>query len=126
MQMTVVVDIRAAVMVVEEVNLVKVANLAKVNQVKAVGLEVLGNVVMRIVRLACTTVVHLAVVLINLVLVKNSVKKVRVRVVLAQDRVKIALQVVNLGVNLVKSSQNRAKLSVKLGDIPWQDWQVLI
>jgi hypothetical protein len=126
MQMIAVADIRAVVMAVEEVNLVKVANLAKVNQVKAVGLEVLGNVVMRIVRLACTTVVHLAVVLINLVLVKNSVKKVRVRVVLAQDRVKIALQVVNLGVNLVKSSQNRAKLSVKLGDIPWQDWQVLI
>ena len=126
MQMTVVVDIRAAVMVVEEVNQVKVANLAKENQVKAVVQEVLGSVAMRTVRLACTTVVHLAVVLINLVLVKNSVKKVRVRVVLAQDRVKIALQVVNLGVNLVKSSQNRAKLSVKLGDIPWQDWQVLI
>jgi hypothetical protein len=126
MQMTVVVDIRAAVMVVEEVNQVKVPSLARESQAKAVALEVLVNVVMRIVRLACTTVVHLAVVLINLVLVKNSVKKVRVRVVLAQDRVKIALQVVNLGVNLVKSSQNRAKLSVKLGDIPWQDWQVLI
>jgi hypothetical protein len=49
------------------------------------------------------------VVLINLVLVKNTVKKVQVRAVLAQDRVKIALQVANLGVNLVKSSQNRAK-----------------
>jgi beta-lactam-binding protein with PASTA domain len=81
---------------------------------------------MRTVRLACTTVVHLAVVLINLVLVKNSVKKVRVRVVLDQDKAKIVLQVANLGVNLVKSSQNRAKLSVKLGDIPWQGWQVLI
>jgi hypothetical protein len=65
---------------------------------------------MRIVRLACTTVVHLAVVLINLVLVKNSVKKVQVRAVLAQARVKIALQVANLGVNLVKNSQNPVKL----------------
>ena len=113
-------------MVVEEVNRVKVVNLAKESQVKAVAQEVLGNVVMRIVKLACTTVVHLAVALINLVLVKNLVKKVQVRAVLAPVRGKIALQVVNLGVNLVKSSQNRAKLSVKLGDIPWQDWQVLI
>ena len=110
MQMIVVADIRAAVMVVEEVNRVKVANLAKENQVKAVALEVLDSVVMRIVRLACTTVVHLAVVLINLVLVKNSVKKVQVRAVLAQARVKIALQVANLGVNLVKNSQNPVKL----------------
>jgi hypothetical protein len=113
-------------MVVAEVNRVREVSLAKENQVKAVAQVVLGSVVTRIVKLVCTTVVHLAVVLINPVQVKNSVKKARVRVVLAQDRVKIALQVVNLGVNLVKSSQNRAKLSVKLGDIPWQDWQVLI
>jgi anti-anti-sigma regulatory factor len=49
-------------------------------------------------------------VLINLVLVKNTAKKAQVRVVLAQVRPKIALQVVNLGVNLVKNSQNPAKL----------------
>jgi hypothetical protein len=55
-------------------------------------------------------VVHLAVVLINLVLVKNLVKKVLVRAVLALDRGKIALQVVNLGVNLAKNSQNPVKL----------------
>jgi hypothetical protein len=125
MQMIVVADIRVA-MVVAEVNRVREVSLAKENQVKAVAQVVLGSVVTRIVKLVCTTVVHLAVVLINPVQVKNSVKKARVRVVLAQDRVKIALQVVNLGVNLVKSSQNRAKLSVKLGDIPWQDWPVLI
>jgi hypothetical protein len=125
MQMIVVADIRVA-MVVAEVNRVREVSLAKENQVKADAQVVLGNVVTRIVKLVCTTVVHLAVVLINPVQVKNSVKKARVRVVLAQDRVKIALQVVNLGVNLVKSSQNRAKLSVKLGDIPWQDWPVLI
>jgi hypothetical protein len=125
MKMIVAADIRV-VMVVEEVNRVREVSLAKENQVKAVAPVVLGSVVTRIVKLVCTTVVHLAVVLINPVQVKNSVKKARVRVVLAQDRVKIALQVVNLGVNLVKSSQNRAKLSVKLGDIPWQDWQVLI
>ena len=125
MQMIVAADIRAA-MVVAEVNRVREVSLAKENQVKAVAQVVLGSVVTRIVKLVCTTVVHLVVVLINPVQVKNSVKKARVRVVLAQDRVKIALQVVNLGVNLVKSSQNRAKLSVKLGDIPWQDWQVLI
>jgi hypothetical protein len=125
MQMIVAADIRVA-MVVAEVNRVREVSLAKENQVKAVAQVVLGSVVTRIVKLVCTTVVHLAVVLINPVQVKNSVKKARVRVVLAQDRVKIALQVVNLGVNLVKSSQNRAKLSVKLGDIPWQDWQVLI
>jgi hypothetical protein len=110
MQMIVVADIRAAVMVVEEVNQVKVASLAKESQVKAVAQEVLGNVAMRTVKLACTTVVHLAVALINLALVKNSVKKVQVRVVLAQARVKIALQVANLGVNLVKNSQNPVKL----------------
>ena len=125
MQMIVAADTRAA-MVVEEVNQVRVVSLAKENQVKAVAQEVLGSVVPRIVKLACTTVVHLAVALINLVMVKNSVKKVQVSAVLAPVRVKIALQVVNLGVNLVKSSQNRAKLSVKLGDIPWQGWQVLI
>jgi hypothetical protein len=109
MQMIAVADIRVAVTAVEEVNRVKVANLAKENQVKAVVQEVLDSVAMRTAKLACTTVVHLAVVLINLVLVKNTVKKVQVRAVLAQDRVKIALQVANLGVNLVKSSQNRAK-----------------
>jgi uncharacterized membrane protein YwzB len=81
---------------------------------------------MRIVKLACTTVVHLAVALINLVLVKNSEKKVQVRAVLALVRVKIALQVANLGVNLVKNSQNPVKLQEKLGDIPWQGRQVLI
>ena len=125
MQMIVAADTRAA-MVVEEVNQVRVVSLVKENQVKAVAQEVLDSVVTRTVKLACTMVVHLAVALINLVLVKNSVKKVQVRAVLAPVMVKIALQVVNLGVNLVKSSQNRAKLSVKLGDIPWQDWQVLI
>ena len=124
--MIVVADIRAVTMAAEEVNRVKVASLAKENQVKAAVREVLDSAAMKTVKLVCTTVVHLAVVLINLVLVKNSVKKVRVRVVLDQAKAKIVLQVANLGVNLVKSSQNRAKLSVKLGDIPWQGWQVLI
>ncbi len=110
MQMIAVVDIRAAVMVVEEVNRVTVVSLAKENQVKEVAQAVLGNVVTRIVRRGCTMVVHLAVALINLVLVKNLVKKVLVRVVLALDRGKIALQVVNLGVNLAKNSQNPVKL----------------
>ena len=110
MQMIVVADIRAAVMVVEEVNQVKVASLVKESLAKAVALEVLGNVAMRIVKQGCTTVVHLAVALINLVLVKNTVKKVQVRAVLAQVRVKIALQVANQGVNLVKNSPNPVKL----------------
>jgi hypothetical protein len=109
MQMIVVADIKAAVMLVAEVNLVKVASLAKESQVKAVAREVLGNVAMRTVKLACTTAVHSAVALINPVLVKNSVKKVQVRVVLARVRVKIALQVVNLGVNLVRNSPNPVK-----------------
>ncbi len=109
MQMIVVADTKAAVTVVEEVNLVKVASLAKESLVKGGAQEVLGNVAMRTVKPACTTVVHLAVALINLVLVKNSVKKVQVRVVLARVRVKIALQVANLGVNLVKNSPNPVK-----------------
>jgi multidrug transporter EmrE-like cation transporter len=109
MQMIVVADTKAAVTVVEEVNLVKVASLAKESLVKAVAQEVLGNVAMRTVKPVCTTAVHLAVALISLVLVKNSVKKVQVRVVLARVRVKIALQVANLGVNLVKNSPNPVK-----------------
>jgi hypothetical protein len=50
------------------------------------------------------------VVPINLVQVKNTLKKVLVRVVLVQDRVKIAPLEVNLGVNLVRNSQNPVKL----------------
>jgi TatD DNase family protein len=57
-----------------------------------------------------TLVVHLVAELINLVLVKNTAKKDPVRAVLAQVRPKIALQVANLGVNLVKNSQNPVKL----------------
>jgi hypothetical protein len=111
MQMIAVADIRAVTaMAVEEVSRVKVVNLVKESQAKEVVQEVLGNAVMRTAKLACTMVVHLAVGRTNLVRVKNSVKKVRVRVVRAQVRVKIALQVANLGVNLVKNSQNPAKL----------------
>jgi hypothetical protein len=110
MQMIVVVDIKAAAMVVEGVSRVLEASLAKENQGKRVALVVLGSGVMRTVKLACTTVVHLVVVPINLVQVKNTLKKVLVRVVLVQDRVKIALQEVNLGVNLVRNSQNPVKL----------------
>jgi hypothetical protein len=110
MQMIVAEDIKAVAMVAVEVNRVKVASLAKENQVKLVVQVVLDSVAMRIVKLACTMVVHLAVVLINLVPVKNLAKKGLVRVVLAQDRVKIALQEANLGVNLVKNSQNPVKL----------------
>jgi hypothetical protein len=108
--MIVVADIRAVVMVVEEVNRVKVVDLAKENQVKVVVREVLDSVAMRIVRLASTMAVHLVAELINLVLVKNTAKKAQVRAVLAQVRSKIALRVANLGVNLVKNSQNPAKL----------------
>jgi hypothetical protein len=108
--MIVVADIRAVVMVVEEVNRLKVVDLAKENQVKAVVREVLDSVAMRIVRLASTMAVHLVAELINLVLVKNTAKKAQVRAVLAQVRSKIALRVANLGVNLVKNSQNPAKL----------------
>jgi hypothetical protein len=110
MRMIVVADIRAAAMVAEEVNRVKAVGLAKENQVKALAQEVLDSGAMRTVRLACTMAVHLVTVLINLVLVKNTAKKAQVRVVLAQVRPKIALQVVNLGVNLVKNSQNPVKL----------------
>ncbi len=95
--------------VVAEENLVKVVNLVMENLVREVAQEVLGNVAMRTVKPVCTTVVHLAVALINLVLVKNLVKKVLVRAVLALDRVKIGLQEANLGVNLVKNSQNPVK-----------------
>ena len=108
--MIVVEGIRAAVMVVEEVNRVKVVGPVKENQVKALAQEVLVSDAMKTVKLACTMAVHLVTALINLVLVKNTAKKAQVRVVLAQDRVKIALQVANLGVNLVKNSQNPVKL----------------
>jgi hypothetical protein len=104
--MIVAADIRAAVMVLEEVNRVKVVGLAKENPVKALAQEVLDNVAMRIVKLECTMVVHLVAELINLVQVKNTAKKALVRAVLAQVRPKIAPQVANLGVNLVKNSQN--------------------
>ncbi len=103
-------DIRAVVIVVEEVNRVKVVGLAKENQVKALAQGVLDSVAMRIVKLECTMVVHLVAELINLVLVKNMGKKAQARAVLAQVRSKIALQVANLGVNLVKNSQNPVKL----------------
>jgi energy-converting hydrogenase Eha subunit C len=108
--MIVVLDTRAAVMVVEEVNRVKVVGLAKENLVRALAQEVLVSVAMRTVKLECTTVVHLVAELINHVLVKNTVKKALVRAVPAQVRPKIALQVANLGVNLVKNSQNLVKL----------------
>jgi hypothetical protein len=110
MQMIVVEDTRAPVMVAEGVNRIREASLVKENQVKPHALVVLGNVATRIVRLVCTMAVHLAVALINLVQVKNSVKKVPVRAALAQDRAKIVLQELNLGVNLVKNSQNPVKL----------------
>jgi hypothetical protein len=97
-------------MAVEEVNQVKVVGPVKENLVRALAQEVLVSVAMRTVKLECTTVVHLVTEPINLVLVKSTEKKAPVRVLLARDRLKIALQVANLGLNLLKNSQNTVKL----------------
>jgi hypothetical protein len=78
---------------------------AEVNLVKQVGQVVLVIAVMKIVRLACTTVVHLVLVLINQDLGKSSVKRGQVKVLIVQVRAKIEGLVVNQGLNLVKNSQ---------------------
>jgi hypothetical protein len=75
---------------------------------------------MRIVRLACTTAVHLVPVLINQDLVKNLAKKDLVKVLIARARVKIEDLVVNQGLNLVKNSQKASQNMGILGDFPWQ------
>jgi hypothetical protein len=106
--MIVVADIKVITAVAEE-SLVMVVNLVMENLVREVAQEVLGSAVTKTVRLACTMAVHLVVVQTSLAQVKNSVKKGLVRVVLALDRVKIGLQEANLGVNLVKNSQNPVK-----------------
>ena len=76
--------------------------------------------VMRTVRLACTTVVHLVPVQINQDLVKSLAKKDPVKVLIAQAKVKIGDPVAKPGLNLVKNSLKASQNRGILGDFPWQ------
>jgi hypothetical protein len=75
--------------------------------VKMAELVALGIVATRIVRLACTTVVHLVQVwvAINLAQVKNLAKKALVKVDLGVHRDKIEVLVANLVPNMAKNLQ---------------------
>jgi hypothetical protein len=91
-----------------------------VNLVSQADQEVLVSDVTKIARLACTMVVRLVREQISQELVKNLVKKDRVRVLIAQAKVKIEGLVVNRGLNLVKNSQKASQNRGVLGDFPWQ------